>query len=74
MQPVAHLLQLNLRFVLHVEYYGMNTICISDEMVVNHVVSFYAGKFPHTQVSSIAQVALEKKRKTFQFFLSTYTS
>ena len=46
MQPVSDLRQLDFWPIFDVENYGMDTVGVANEVVVDHVVGFDAGELP----------------------------
>ena len=51
-EPEEDMLKLTILSVLEVEDNDMQTVGVTDEVVVHEVVGLIAGELPHTQVSS----------------------
>ena len=70
MKPVSELIQLDFRGILNIKDYGMDTVGIAYEVVIDHVIRFDAWKFPNAEFASLTEIALKKKRrKTWDWLL-----
>ena len=66
MKPVSELIQLDFRGILNIKDYGMDTVGIAYEVVIDHVIRFDAWKFPNAEFASLTEIALKKKKKKWR--------
>ena len=47
--------------IFNVKYDSMDTIGVSYEMIIDHVIRFDTRKFPNTEFTSLSKIALKIK-------------